>query len=318
MGESKSIWDVIIVGTGIAGCSAGMYCGRFNLKTLVIGELPGGIITTTHLVENYPGILSIGGFEMGEVFLEHAKKFGAEMKFSKVTDIERCAPPKNEKKLGIFKVKTPSEEFMGKTVIFATGTEHKKMGVPGEKELNAKGVSYCALCDAAFFKGKTVCVVGGGDSSAIETLILAAQCKKVYMFVRKDVLRAEPINYKKIMESSNIEVRLKTEIAEIRGKGKVESILLKSGEEILMDGVFVAIGHVALSGLAEKLGVALDEHKQIKINRNSETNVPGIYAAGDVGDTAFKQAITGASEAVIASYFAYQYLQKNEFGYYCE
>ncbi|MBI2638982.1 FAD-dependent oxidoreductase [Candidatus Peregrinibacteria bacterium] len=325
MGESKSIYDVIIIGTGIAGCSAGMYCGRFNLKTLVIGELPGGIITTTHLVENYPGILSIGGVEMGEVFLKHAQQFGAEMKFSKVIDVQRCAPPKDAKKLGIFKVKTSSEEFIGKTVIFATGTEHKKLGVPGEKELNAKGVSYCALCDAAFFKEKTVCVVGGGDSSAIEALILAQQCKKVYMFVRKDVLRAEPINYKKVMESKNIEVRLKTEIAEVRGTGKVESVLLKSGaatpgkqEEISMDGVFVAIGHVALSGIAEKLGVALDEHKQIKINRNSETNILGVYAAGDVGDTAFKQAITGASEAVIASYFAYQYLQKNEFGYYCE
>lgn len=318
MKEAKTLYDVIIIGTGIAGCSAGMYCGRFNLKTLVVGEMPGGIITTTHLVENYPGILSIGGVEMGEVFLQHAKQFGAEMKFSKVTDIERCTPPPGEKKLGMFQVKTPSEEFAGKTIIFATGTEHKKMGVPGEKELNAKGVSYCALCDAAFFKGKTVCVVGGGDSSAIETLILAAQCKKVYMFVRKDVLRAEPINHKKVMESKNIEVRLKTEVAEIRGKGKVESVLLKSGEEIPMDGVFVAIGHVALSGLAGKLGVALDEHGQIKINRNSETNVPGVYAAGDVGDTTFKQAITGASEAVIASYFAYQYMQKNEFGYYCE
>lgn len=316
--QKKTAWDVIVIGTGIAGLSAGMYCGRFNLKTLVIGELPGGIITTTHLVENYPGIPSITGVDMGTVFLEHAKKFGAELKFGKALDIEQCEPPAGEKKQGAFKVKTSSEEFIGKTVILATGTEHKKLGVPGEKEFNAKGVSYCALCDAAFFKGKTVCIAGGGDSSAIEALILKDHCKKVYMFVRKDVLRAEPINYKKVMESPNIEVRYKTEIAEILGKDKVTSILLKSGEEIPMDGVFVAIGHVALSGLAEKLGVALDEHQQIKINRNSETNVPGVFAAGDVGDTAFKQAITGAAEAVIASYFAYQYLQKNEVGYYCE
>lgn len=315
----KDLYDVIIIGTGIAGLSAGMYCGRFNLKTLVIGEMPGGIITTTHLVENYPGIPSITGADMGEVFLKHAQQFGAKLEFVKAIDVIQCRPPPGEKnKKSAFSVKTSSKEFIGKTLIFATGTEHRKLGAPGEKELNGKGVSYCALCDAAFFKGKTVCIVGGGDSSAIEALILAAQCKKVYMFVRKDVLRAEPINYNKVMTSPNIEVRLKTEVAEIRGKEKVESVLLKSGEEIPMDGVFVAIGHMALSGLAAKLGVALDDHGQIKINRNSETNIPGVFAAGDVCDTAFKQAITGASEAVIGSYFAYQYLQKNEVGYYCE
>lgn len=320
MPEKKELWDVIIVGAGMAGLSAGMYCGRFNLKTLVVGELPGGIITTTHLVENYPGILSIGGADMGQVFLEHAQKFGAKLEFSKVVNIEKCPSPNS--KASAFLVKTPSQEFIGKTVIIATGTEHKKLGAPGEKEFNAKGVSYCALCDAAFFKQKTVCVVGGGDSSAIEALILKDHAKKVFMFVRKDVLRAEPINYDRVMSSKNIEVRLKTEVIEIRGKDKVTSVLLKSGampdgrqEEILMDGVFVAIGHVALSDLAKKLGCALDEHGQIKINRNSETNIPGVYAAGDVGDSSFKQAITGASEAVIASYFAYQYLQKNEVAY---
>lgn len=318
MADQKPLWDVIVIGTGVAGLSAGMYSGRFNLKTLVIGELPGGIITTTHLVENYPGIPSITGVDMGTVFLEHAKKFGAEMKFGRVTDVEMCKPPPGQNKQSAFKVKTSSEEFAAKTIIIATGTEYKKIGVPGEKEFNAKGVSYCALCDAAFFKQKTVCVVGGGDTSAIEALILKDQCKKVYMFVRKDVLRAEPINYKKVMESPNIEVRFKTEITEIRGKEKVTSVLLNTGEEISMDGVFVAIGHIPLSALAEKLGCELDDHKQIKINRNSETSVPGVFAAGDVGDTAFKQAITGASEAVIASYFAYQYLQKNEVGYYCE
>lgn len=314
----KNLYDVIIVGTGMAGLSAAMYSGRFNLKTLVIGELPGGIITTTHLVENYPGIPSITGVDMGMVFLEHAQKFGAEMKYARVTEITRTAPPSGEKKNPVFTVKAAGEEFLGKTVIISTGTEHKKMGVPGEKEFNAKGVSYCALCDAAFFKQKTVCVVGGGDSSAIEALILADQSQKVYMFVRKDMLRAEPINHKKVMESKNIEVRFRSEVAEVRGKEKVTSVVLKSGEEIPMDGVFVAIGHIPLSGLAEKLGCALNDHKEIKINRNSETSVPGVFAAGDVADSAFKQAITGASEAVIASYFAYQYLQKNEVGYYAE
>jgi len=302
-GATSQVFDVIVIGAGIAGLSAGMYCGRFNLKTLVVGEMPGGIITTTHSVENYPGILSIGGAEMGMVFLEHAKKFGATVNFSKVTDME---------KREFFEVKTASEKFLSKTVIIATGTEHSKLGVPGESELIGRGVSYCALCDGAFFKNKTVCLVGGGDSSAIEALILAEQCQKVYMIVRKDFLRAEPINHKKVMENKKIEVKFKTEIARIEGKTKVESVILKSGEELKLDGVFVAIGHIAASGVVKNLGVALDEKGQIKINRNSETNVPGVYAAGDVCDSRFKQAITGAGEAVSASYSAYRYLQANE------
>lgn len=317
MNDANKMYDVIVIGTGVAGLSAGMYCGRFNLRTIVIGDLPGGIITTTHLVENYPGIPSITGADMGTVFLEHAQRFGAEVKFGRVSDVKRCPAPAGENKLGAFEVMTSAEKFIAKTLIFATGTEYKKLGVSGEKELVGRGVSYCALCDGAFFKEKTVCLVGGGDSSAIETLILEQHCKKIYMFVRKDVLRAEPINHQKVMASKKIEVRFKTEIAEIRGTNKVESVVLKSGEEMPMEGVFIAIGHVALSAIAGKLGVELDDHAQIKINRHSETSVSGVFAAGDVCDTTFKQAITGAAEAVTASYFAYQYLQKNEVGYYC-
>lgn len=314
----KQLYDVIIIGTGVAGLSAGMYAGRFNLKTLVIGELPGGIITTTHLVENYPGIPSITGFDMGSVFMEHAQKFGAQLHFAKATEIIRTAVVDEKiqegqrKKVGAFKVKAGNEEFFGKTIIYATGTEYKKLGVQGEKELSGKGVSYCALCDGAFFKGKICCVVGGGDSSAIETLILAEHASKVYQFVRKDVLRAEPVNLKKVMEHPKIEVRFNTEIKEIQGDAKVTGVTLKSGEQLPIEGVFIAVGHLALSGLLAPLGVELDTHGQVKINRRSETNVPGIFAAGDVCDTPFKQAITGASEGVVASYFAYQFVQQHD------
>lgn len=304
------LYDVIVIGTGVAGLSAGMYAGRFNLKTLVIGELPGGIITTTHLVENYPGIPSITGFDMGTVFMEHAQKFGAQLEFARATEITRL--PAAEGKFGAFRVKTPSKEFFGKTLVYATGTEYKKLGVPGEKELSGKGVSYCALCDGAFFKNKVCCVVGGGDSSTIETLILAEHASKVYQFVRKDILRAEPINKKKAEEHPKIEIRYMTEIEEIHGTDKVTGVKLKNGEELPIEGVFIAVGHNALSGLVAPLGVELDDHGQVKINRRSETNVPGVFGAGDVCDTPFKQAITGASEGVVASYFAYQFIQKNE------
>lgn len=306
------MYDVIVIGTGVAGLSAGMYAGRFNMKTLVIGELPGGIITTTHLVENYPGIPSITGLDMGTVFLEHAQKFGAELIYGRATDVERVEGEAG--KAPLFKVTKGAETFLGKTVIFATGTEYKKLGAPGEKEFAGKGVSYCALCDGAFFKGKKCCIVGGGDSSAIEALILSEQASEVTMFVRKDTLRAEPVNYKRVMEHTKIKVRYNTEIKEIRGAegGKVSSVVLGDGEEVPMDGVFIAIGHVALSALAAKLGVELDAHGQIKIDRRSCTNVPGVFGAGDVCDTPFKQAITGAAEGVVASYFAYTYVQQGK------
>ncbi|MBP9717955.1 FAD-dependent oxidoreductase [Candidatus Gracilibacteria bacterium] len=313
MEQTTQIWDTIIIGTGVAGLSAGMYCGRFNMKTLVIGELPGGIITTTHLVENYPGIPSITGSDMGMVFLEHAQKFGATMEFARVNEVTQL-PPAGPDKVGLFKVKTTSKEFVGKTVMFATGTEYKKLGVPGEAEFYGKGVSYCALCDGAFFKQKTVSVVGGGDSSAIESLIMAQHAAKVYHFVRKDVLRAEPINFKRMMENPKIEVRYNTEIAEIKGEGnKVTAVVLKSGETLQMDGVFVAVGHLALSAVAKGLGVMVNEAGEIKIDRKSQTNIPGVYGSGDVCDGPFKQAITGAAEAVVASYYAYQYTQQKSF-----
>lgn len=309
MAEPQRIYDMIVVGSGVAGLSAAMYAGRFQMSTLVLGSLPGGIITTTDLVENYPGIKSISGPDMGLVFLEHAQQFGAEFVNETVSKISRKKP--NE---GAFEVFTGdgSKKYVGKTITIATGTEYKKINVPGEKEFYAKGVSYCALCDGAFFKGKTAAIVGGGDTAAIESLILKQFCKKVYVFVRKDVIRAEPVNYKKMMESPQIEIRYKTEITEIIGKEKVTGVKLKSGEEMALDAVFVAIGHVPLSGLAKDIGVMLDAEGFIKVNVASETNVPGVYACGDVTDKPFKQAIVGASEGVMAAYFAYQYLQKTE------
>lgn len=313
------MYDMIVVGAGVAGLSAAMYAGRFQMSTLVLGSLPGGIITTTDLVENYPGIKSISGPDMGLVFLEHAQQFGAEFVNETVSKISKCAPSAGEKNVsGAFEVFTDdgSKKYIGKTIVIATGTEYKKINVPGEKEFYAKGVSYCALCDGAFFKGKTAAIVGGGDTAAIESLILKQFCKKVYVFVRKDVIRAEPVNYKKMMESPQIEIRYKTEITEIIGKEKVTGVKLKSGEEMPLDAVFVAIGHIPLSGLAKDLGVTLDAEGFIKVNVASETNVVGVYACGDVTDKPFKQAIVGASEGVMAAYFAYQYLQKTEVSYY--
>jgi thioredoxin reductase (NADPH) len=312
MAEQREMYDFLIIGAGCAGASGAMYASRLNLKSVMIGELPGGLITTTHLVENWPGIKSITGPDLASALLDHATSFGVPLINARVTEVTKAVAAPGEGKQSGYIVKTSTETYYAKTVLFATGTEHKKLGAPGEKELENKGVSYCALCDGAFFKGKTVCVIGGGDSAAKEALLLSEYCPKVYIFVRKNVLRAEPVNGERVKaKSDKIEVRFNTEVAEIIGKERVEKVRLKSGEEIDMQGVFMAIGHNALSGLAGRLGVQLNDKKEIVINRRAETNLPGVYGAGDVCDTEFKQAITGSAEAVTASYFAFDYLGKN-------
>ncbi|KKU79026.1 MAG: Thioredoxin reductase [Candidatus Peregrinibacteria bacterium GW2011_GWA2_47_7] len=213
---------------------------------------------------------------------------------------------------------TQREHFVGKTVVFATGTEYKKLGVPGEKELAAKGVSYCALCDGAFYRGKEVALVGGGDSAAIDALILAEFVAKVHVLVRKDQMRAEPVNMERMAKNPKIEIHYKTEVDHITGNEKVEGVVLKSGVAMKVDGVFIAVGHVPNSEVAKELGVELDSHGYIKVDVGSRTNIDGVFAAGDVTDKPFKQAIIGAAEGVMASYFAYQYLQNNEVTYFCE
>lgn len=295
------MYDFIIVGGGCSGLSAAMYGTRLGLKTLTFAEMPGGLITTTHLVENWPGIKSISGPDLAMQLYDHATAFGAEVKNEMVKKIENLS----EGDKTHFKITTGSGEYEAKTVLIATGTQHKKLGIPGEQEFENRGVSYCALCDGAFFKEKIVCIVGGGDSAAKEALFLSEHAAKVYIIVRKDYMRAEPVNAERVEKNEKIEILYETEIAEILGDKSVEKIKLKSGEEMEMQGVFMAIGHIPQTELAKDLGVELNDHGEIKINRRAETNVKGVFGAGDCCDTEFKQAITGSAEAVTASYFAY-------------
>lgn len=300
------MYDFIIIGSGASGLSAAMYAARLNLKTAVIGEMPGGLITSTHVVENWPGTVSISGPDLGMALFEHATKAGAEFKNEKVLEVTKSKDGK------IFTVKTASNEYQSKTILFATGTQHRSLDAKGIKEFENKGVSYCALCDGAFYKGKNVCIVGGGDSAAKEAIFLSQVAAKVYIIVRKDVLRAEPRNQELIAAASNIEVLYNTEIAEVIGDDegkKVAKILTKDGREFSVDGIFLAIGHMAQTELAAKLGVELNQKGEIKISRHSETSVPGVYAAGDCADTEFKQAITGSAEGVTAAYYAFKYVQ---------
>jgi thioredoxin reductase (NADPH) len=302
-------YDMIIIGSGVAGLSGAMYAGRMGMKVLVLGEMRGGTITTTNIVENYPGFKSIGGFELAQKLEEHAKAYpSVEVKDEKVAKIAKTGAE--------FTVKSDAGEYASKTILYATGTEWKKLGCKGEKEFANKGVHYCALCDGAFYKGKRVAVIGGSDSAAKDALALTEWAEKVYMIYRGEKIRPEPINYDRVAKNPKIEIIYNTNVVEILGEKKVGSVRLdkpyNNSDVLPMDAVFVAIGHLPLSALAKEAGVEVDGKGYVKISRNSETSVPGFFAAGDVTDTRFKQAIVGVGEAVEAVYSAYLYIGGKE------
>ncbi len=300
-------YDTIIIGAGCAGLGAAVYCGRFLMKTLVLGEIVGGTIITTDTVENYPGFKKVTGMELAEKLEEHAREYkNVIIKEEKVLNIEKDG--KN------FKVTSEEGEYAGKTIIIASGTEVRKLNAPGEKELANRGVHYCALCDGAIYQDKIVAVIGGSDSAAKDALLLTQWAKKVYMIYRNHMIRPEPVNYQRVISNKKIEIITKTNVTKINGNEKniVDSVELDNPyngkNKLEIDAVFVAIGHVPITDFSKSLGVKTNEKGEIIIDRKSRTNVPGVFAAGDVADTEFKQAITGAAEGVHASYSAYQHL----------
>ena len=309
------MYDTIIIGAGVTGLATAMYASRLGLKTLVFGttsgnELPiGGTITLTDNVENYPGFISLTGEELAKKLEEHAKQYDISIKEEKVIEIS------NDEK-DYFVVKTEKGNFSSKTVIFATGTKLRELTIKGADEFKNKGVHYCALCDAAFYRDKVMGIIGGSDAAAKEALVLAQHGKKVYIIYRKEKIRAEPINLKLIEKNEKIEVINNTNVVEIKGDKKVQSVVLdkeyNGSKELQLDAVFGAIGHTPLSDLAVKLDVKINGKNEIMIDRDSKTNVEGVFAAGDVVDSGFKQAITGVGEGVVASHSAYQYIKKKE------
>ena len=311
-------YDFIVVGAGGTGLAAVMYAARLKLKTLILGhphstELSiGGVITTTNIVENYPGFIKISGKQLAKEIEQHARSYDlVKIKEEQVITIKKSNTG--------FIVKTNKSEYKSKTLLFATGTKLKKLpeSVKGSREFENKGISYCALCDGLLFKDKVVAVIGGSNSAAKDALLLSEYAKKIYMIYRGEQIRPEPINLERVQENEKIEIINSTNVIEVKGKSTVESIILdkkyKNLNELKVDGVFVAIGHTTLSDLASSLGVELNEAGEIKINHmNSETNVPGVYAAGDVTDKPFKQLITGVADGCTAAYSAYEYIKKSD------
>lgn len=302
-------YDLIIVGGGIVGFAAAVYAGRFRLKTLLVGDLFGGTLSLTHLVENYPGFERISGLDLTKKVREHAMDYGIEAKQDKVTSIKRCSD-------GCYTVSTGSEIFHTKTILFATGTEWRKLNVPGEKEFLNKGVHYCATCDGIFYRDKIIAVIGGSDSAAKEALLLSEYGKKVYIIYRGERIRPEPVNRERVEQNSKIEIINNTNIQEIKGDEYVTHVIsdrtYKGSKEFKVDGIFIEIGHLPVSDLAVALGVQINDKREIKTDRQGRTNVPGFYAAGDVTDLPFKQAITGVGEGITAVFHAYNYVKEHE------
>ncbi len=302
-----AIYDTIIIGGGSTGFSAAMYAGRLNLKTLVLVENMGGTLTIAGNVENWPGIKSIDGYDLADKIKEHAMEYDIEVIEKRATEIK--------KDKALFTVKTQDQSFQTKTIIIATGTKVKKLDIKGEDKFANKGVHYCALCDGPLYKQKTLCVVGGGDSAAKGALVLSEWGKKVYLIYRGDKITPEPVNMKRIekkVKENKIEIITNTNLIEINGKDKVTSILLDrpANKKMDMDGIFIEIGHIPLSDLVKPLGVKTNQKGEIIIDKNANTNIPGIFAAGDVVDGHFKQAITGSAEGVLAAYSAYEFVNK--------
>jgi len=302
--------DVIIVGMGPAGLTAGIYATRYGLKTMVIGKEPGGQANEAYEVDNYPGLPNAKGIEIMNKFREQTKELGAEIIFSDVVSI---GMGKNS-----FCVRTESEEYEGKTIIIATGSKKRRLGIPGENHLRGRGISYCATCDAPLFREKDVAVIGGGTSAIMAAMMLTEHAKKVYLVYRgvKEKMRAMPAWVRRAEKNRKIEMVFSAVPKRIDGEEKVESMVFDvAGKDLRLkvEGVFVEIGSMPQSELAKKLGVMLDKNGKIKVDCEMQTNVKGLFAAGDVtnGSADFEQIITSAAEGANAARSAYMYLRKN-------
>lgn len=302
--------DLIIIGGGVSGFSAAMYAGRLKLRTLVIAAMRGGTIILTNDIANWPGIKKTDGISLAKSIEEHALEYDG-------VSVEDAKAVKVEKAKGGYTVTTEDGKgFSSKVLIFATGTEWRKLKVPGEEEYSGKGVHYCALCDGYAYKGKIAGVVGGSDSAAKDAILLTQWAKKVYMIYRGEKIRPEPITMGRVVEKveeGKIEIINNTNVTEIKGEAMVTSVVFdkdhEGSTEFKLDGLFIDIGHTPQSGLAKELGVDLDGKGYIKTDRFAATNMEGVFASGDVTDIPFKQAITGAAQGVMAAYSAYIYLE---------
>lgn len=302
-------WDVIIIGAGSAGLAAGIYTVRSGLKTLILEEkLAGGTISDAPTVVNYPGFAEISGGELAEKMTTHARKLGATIHdLENVTDMNITGEKKT--------VTTSRTTYEAKAVIISTGSHYKEIGVKGEKEFRGRGVSYCGVCDGPFFKGKKVLVIGGGNSACITTLYLSGLAAQVTVIHRREAFRAEESLVTDIAAKSNVNVIWSTEVQEIKGDTQVKTVTLIDNttgktSEVAVDAVFVQVGEAPNSQIAKASGIETDEHSYVKIDIRQQTNLPGIFAAGDVTNHPIKQVGTAVGQGITAALEAYSYIRR--------
>lgn len=307
----NQIYDVAIIGGGAAGLSAAQYASRANLKVLVIEEMAhGGQALLIDALENYPGILEpISGYDLAERMRAQAEQFGASFKDASVSAIRR------EK--DHFVIETSDGIVESLAAIVATGAQHRHLDIPGEKEFIGRGVSYCATCDGPFFKGKRMLVVGGGDAACDEASYLSKLSNQIVMIHRRDRFRAQKALAERVLRNPAIEVRFNTVAKEIRGDMKVRSVLLENVvtgalTEEPFDAVFVFVGSIPRTDFLKVTGVALDEAGYIITDDHMMTNIPGLFAAGDVRNTPFRQVITAAADGAIAAHAAAAWIDEQK------
>ncbi|SDI44215.1 thioredoxin-disulfide reductase [Natribacillus halophilus] len=309
-GETETIYDVIIAGAGPAGMTAAVYTSRAEMSTLMLERgVPGGQVANTEDVENYPGYSHILGPDLSNKMFEHARRFGAEYAYGDIKAIEDGVEYKT--------VHAGNKTYKARSVIVSTGAEYKQLGIPGEKELGGRGVSYCAVCDGAFFRDKEIIVVGGGDSAVEEAVYLTRFASKVTVVHRRDELRAQKILQQRAFLNEQIDFKWDHVVKEIHDTdGKVSSVTLvnvKNGEEydFSTEGVFVYIGLLPLNNAVKDLGIT-DEEGYIVTNEEMETDRVGIFAAGDIRDKTLRQIVTATGDGSLAAQNAQSYVEELE------
>jgi thioredoxin reductase (NADPH) len=302
-------FELIIIGAGAAGLSAGIYAARSGLKTVIIEEkLSGGTTADAPTVENYPGFSQISGAELAEKMTAHCRKTGVTIhELENVTALNLAGEKKT--------VTTSRTQYEANAVIIATGSHYREIGATGEKEFRGKGVSYCGVCDGPLFKGKNVMVVGGGNSAAITTLYLSGLAENVTLVHRREAFRCEEAYLKDIQTKTNVQILWNSEVKEIKGDKLVDKVLIhdnKTGEtkEVPVSGVFVQVGEAPNSQTAKDSDIETDEHGYIKTDLNQRTNIPGVYAAGDVTNQPVKQVGTAVGQGITAALDAYGYIRR--------
>ena len=304
------VYDMVIIGGGPGGYSAALYAARAGLDVVVLERLSaGGQMALTHQVDNYPGFAEgIDGFTLGMQMQDGAERFGAKTEYAEVKSMDLLAEPK--------RIETSEGTFFGKTVVYAAGAGPRKLGLPEEEKMAGRGVHYCAACDGMFYKGKTVVVVGGGNSAVADALILSRLAEKVILVHRRDQLRAEKVYHKALEEAKNLEFRWNSVVSEVLQEDKVSGIRLKnvsSGEESVIpcDGVFVSIGRSPNTDLL-KGQIALDSQGYVSAGESCRTNIPGVFAVGDVRTKALRQIVTAAADGAVSVHYAEEYLASRQ------